>query len=147
MLRPLPLALEAAIATMCPWPTATDDQVAEPTRTGIVTGPVAVPWASWPSELTPQHHSVPSTRTAQVDSNFETTVRTLTGSATSVATAVDAGTAPIPSCPIELSPQHQSVPLSRTAQVCDAPAVTVSQSAVGSTRAGTRDETKLPRPS
>src|SRR3954463_6120677 len=94
----------------------------------------------------PQHHTVPSTRSAHVCRNPAASERMFVSPLTATGAELDA-VVPFPSCPESLKPQQRTVPVLRTAQVWKLPAAI--EIAVPSPLTGTGDSrvVKLPSPS
>src|SRR5438874_2485621 len=115
----------------------------------IVTGmeePVVVPLPNWPHSFTPQHCTVPFSRSAQlwchhpaVTATAPVTPRTRTG-------VVELAVVPSPSWPNAFSPQHCTVPSPRSAQVCCHPALTSTASVIPTTCTGVAEVVVIPLP-
>src|SRR6185295_14946285 len=131
---------------VCRAPAANTDAEKVPPPSGFCTavarsasGPP--PWPSWPLELLPQHHRSPCTEAqlcALPPTRFTTRsigwllVASVTGTGATLGVRL-----PVPSSPLELSPQH-STPRFWSAQVCCSPATrSVTPERFG-TRVGTR---------
>src|SRR2546425_855728 len=138
-----------------PWPAAmamapVSGDPLPPTRTGVLEL-VVVPSPSCPSRFRPQHHTVPSPRSAQVCRYPPLTVTapvrgdplppTRTGGDALLPLV------PLPSCPSLFSPQHCTLWSPRPAQVCSHPAVTAMAPAMPATRTGVGESVMVPSPS
>ena len=89
--------------------------------------PICVPLPSWPSLLLPQQKAAPALVTAQVcDCPAAMRATSVSGAppaeSSTCTGAADCVYVPLPSCPFELSPQHQTVPSVVKAQVDSDPA-------------------------
>src|SRR5690349_3286263 len=113
------------------------DTLAQPSAAGLVTccgrscGPVT-PTPSWPLLPVPQHHRVPSARTAQVCSSpADTLAHPAAAGVVTWCGRVTLVSFPRPSWPVVLRPQHHRAPSLRVAQANPHPALTLVQAAVG----------------
>src|SRR5690606_15624168 len=98
---------------------------------------------SWPYWLLPQHHTVPPERIAQVCGplDFGPPARTAIASVrfSTWSGTLDCPALVTPSWPYWLLPQHQTVPLLRTAHVYRSPALTSMASSMVETWTGTQE--------
>src|SRR4051794_21057565 len=144
---------------LCRPPTVTLAQVLSvPTRTGRPATLGVLPIPSCPWSLSPQHHSEPSVRVAQVWNQPVLTdahaasrpVPVPVPTPTPVPTRTGCGLGaprPVPSCPKLSRPQHHSVPSWRIPQVVAPLVLIVAQEVSVPTRTGVVRAARVPSPS
>lgn len=128
------------------------EEVRTSTGVSLFTPVPLEPFPNWPCVLSPQHLTPPLTRAQVWAAPPEMTVTPLRGLApldeASTSTGEELSTKPpLPSCPVELKPQHFTVPAASRAQVWLPPAETATAPVSPTTSTGEELVIRLPLPS